>query len=604
MRDAVPADRESGRLTAMDNLQTTAPSDLNTLFSAVSRIEREGLPFAHSVKIAFLRNVTIEGLEAFLKFHLYPSSVRPEVVFGGYGTMVQDALAEDGLVQTAQADVIVLSLVLEELDPFYGTPGWRWETAQIALKDLFGLLESRTRATIAVNTFLPPLYPELGLVLPKDRSDAASQVADLNRFVADFVRSHAPRFCLTDWSRYLSLIGAEAALDQRGRYLWKAPFKKAFLDLYAQDIARIVRALKGGAKKCLVLDCDNTLWGGIVGEDGLDAIKLDRNEYPGKAFYDFQTSLLQVVERGVLVVLCSKNNEGDVFEVLEKHPACRLKRAHLSGWRINWRDKARNLVELSEELNLALDSFVFVDDSPVECELIRKLLPDVTVLQVPDKPYELPSFLLRQGLFDTISVTREDKQRARLYQDETERKSARNAFANVDEYLASLGTVATIHRVRPAEIARVAQLTQKTNQFNLTTRRYGEADIRAFADGSDAAVFTLSVADRFGDLGLVGVLILEREGSTGRIDTFLMSCRVLGRGLERAMIAHCLKLMGPVWNVSTWEGEYIPTRKNMQVADLWPKNGFVRAGSGERMIYVRRAEAEAEIPAHIRIEEG
>src|SRR5262249_15459678 len=161
--------------------------------------------------------------------HLYASSVRPEVIFGGYGTMVQDVLAEDGLLQREQADLIILSLMLEELDPAYGTPGWRWETAQAALKDLFGLLESRTRAIIAVNAFLPPLYPELGLVLPQDRSDVASQVADLNRFVADYVRGRAPRFCLTDWNRYLSLIGAEAALDQRGRYLWKAPFKKAFL---------------------------------------------------------------------------------------------------------------------------------------------------------------------------------------------------------------------------------------------------------------------------------------------------------------------------------------------------------------------------------------
>jgi predicted enzyme involved in methoxymalonyl-ACP biosynthesis len=176
-----------------------------------------------------------------------------------------------------------------------------------------------------VNTFIPPLYPELGIALAPDRSDVASQVADLNRFIVDFVRKRAPRFRLTYWNRYLGLLGAEAALDDRGRYLWKAPFRKAFLDLYAQDLARVVRALQGKAKKCLVLDCDNTLWGGIVGEDGLDGIKLDRNSYPGKAFYDFQTSILHLAERGVLIVICSKNNEADVFEVLDKHPWCRLK---------------------------------------------------------------------------------------------------------------------------------------------------------------------------------------------------------------------------------------------------------------------------------------
>jgi len=228
----------------------------------------------------------------------------------------------------------------------------------------------------------PPLYPELGIALAPDRSDAAAQIADLNRFVVDFVRKRAPRFCLTDWSRYLGLLGADAALDDRCRYLWKAPFKKAFLELYAQDLARIVRALQAGEEML-----DPGLRQHIVGRHrrrgGARRIKLDRNAYPGRAFYDFQTSLLHLAERGVLIVLCSKNNEADVFEVLDKHPWCRLKRSHLSGWRINWQDKAANIVEIAEELNLGLDSFVFVDDNRSSANLVRKLLPQVTVLQVP-----------------------------------------------------------------------------------------------------------------------------------------------------------------------------------------------------------------------------
>ena len=588
-----------------ETLTTAATNDLNALFSTVGRIEREGLRFDHAVQVVFLRNITVEGLDTFLKYHLYASNVRPEIAFGGYGTMMQDVLAEDGLLQRKDADLVVLSLALDELDPAHGTPGWRAEGAQAAVKDLFELLESRTRATIVVNTFIPPLYPELGIALPPDRSDVASQVADLNRFIVDFVRNRAPRFCLTDWNRYLELLGAEAALDDRGRYMWKAPFKKAFLDLYAQDLARIVRALRGRAKKCLILDCDNTLWGGIVGEDGIDGIKLDRNGYPGKAFYDFQTSLLHLAERGVLIALCSKNNEADVFEVLDKHPWCRLKRSHLSGWRINWQDKAANIVEIAEELNLGLDSFVLVDDNAVECDLVRKLLPQVTVLQVPEKLYRLPSLALEQGLFDTIRLTDEDRKRALLYQGESQRKTERGAFANVEDYLSSLKTVACIHRARSAEIPRVAQLTQKTNQFNLTTKRYSERDVQAFAERQDAAVFTLSVRDRFGDLGLVGVLILERSGTFGRIDSFLMSCRVLGRGLERAMIAHCLGVMGSTCDIDRWHAEYIPTRKNTQVADFWSLNGFVQTDDVEgRRSYVREAlESNGEIPSYLCVRE-
>jgi len=590
----------------MESTRTVdGPTDLNALFSTVARMEREGRPYEHTIGIACLRNITVEGLETFLKYHLYANSIRPEVAFGGYGTMMQDVLADDGLLKRGDSDLVVLSLMLEELDPAYGTPGWRADGVKGELNNLFELLQTRTRATIAVNNFLPPLHPELGLILAPDASDLSSQVAELNRFVGDFVRQHAPRFCLTDWNRYLSSLGAEAAFDQRCRYLFKAPFKKAFLELYAQDIARIVRALRGAAKKCLVLDCDNTLWGGIVGEDGLEGIKLDRNEYPGRAFYDFQTSLLHLVERGVLIVLCSKNNEADVFEVLDSHPWCRLKRAHLSGWRINWQDKAKNIIELSEELNLGLDSFVVVDDNPAECDLIRTLLPGVTVLSVPERLHELPPLLLKQGLFDTLTLTGEDKERARLYQSESQRKSERTAYISVDDYLASLETVAIIHRALPGEIARVAQLTQKTNQFNLTTRRYSEADVRSFAERADAAVFSLAVKDRFGDLGLVGVMILEREGRKGKVDTLLMSCRVLGRGLEQAMVAHCLEAMTALWPVDVWRGEYIPTKKNMQVADFWPKNGFLQTDDKERTIYLRDAEdIGGAIPAHICIKEG
>jgi FkbH-like protein len=254
---------------------------------------------------------------------------------------------------------------------------------------------------------------------------------------------------------------------------------------------------------------------------------------------------------------------------------------------------------------LGLDSFVLVDDNPVECGLVRKLLPQVTVLQVPEKLYRLPFLALEQGLFDTIRLTDEDRKRALLYQGESQRKTERGAFANVEDYLSSLKTVACIHRARWAEIPRVAQLTQKTNQFNLTTKRYSERDVQAFAERQDAAVFTLSVHDRFGDLGLVSVLILERSGAVGRIDSFLMSCRVLGRGLECAILTHCLDIMGSTWNIDTWQAEYIPTRKNMQVADFWSMNGFVQAGEEEgRRTYVRDARASGtEIPSYVCVRE-
>jgi FkbH-like protein len=558
-----------------------AIENLRSLFAAVSRMERDGASIQDRVRVVFLRNVTIEGIEPFLKYYLYAGGVRPEIAFGGYGSVTQDVLGADALVARTEPDLIVLSLMLEEMDPAYGTTGWRSDSVREELEGMFDMLAARTRATIAVNTFFPPLFPELGLALSPDRSDTTTQVSSLNQFIVEYVRQRAPRFCLMDWDRYLRMLGAAASFDSRFWYLSKAPFRKAFLNVYAQELSRIVRALKGRAKKCLVLDCDNTLWGGVIGEDGIEGIKLDRNEYPGKAYYDFQTTVLHLAERGVLIALCSKNNDADVFEVLDNHPACQLKRSHLAAWRVDWQDKAHNVAALAKELNLGLDSFVLVDDSPVECGLIRQLLPEVTVLQVPETLYTYPPLLLKDGLFDILRLTEEDKKRAKLYQSESQRKGARNAFGSVEDYLDSLGTVAVVHRARPSEIPRVAQLTQKTNQFNLTTRRYSERDIQAFAGREDNAVFTLSVKDKLGELGLVGILILVREGPIGRIDSFLLSCRALGRGLESALLGHCLETVQSEWNLDWWHAEYIPTRKNQQVADFWSTSGFAETGNAE-----------------------
>ena len=588
----------------MEEKISSPVENINLLFSVVRHMERDGESLSEQVRVLFLRNITIEAIEPFLKYHVYTSGVRPDIVFGGYGTATQDVLGADSLAARTDADLIVVSLMLDELDPAYGSPGWRCDAVLHQLEGMFDTVAAGTRGTIAVNTFLGPLYPERGLAIAQDESDLAAQVARLNQFIVGYVRERAPRFCLMDWERYLRLLGRDATFDYRFWYLSKAPFRKAFLDLYAQELARIVRALKGRTKKCLVLDCDNTVWGGIIGEDGIDGIKLDRNDYPGKAYYDFQTSVLHLADRGVLIALCSKNNEADVFDVLDNHPACRLKRSHLAAWRIDWQDKVANLAVLAEELNLGLDSFVFVDDNPVECGLIRELLPQVTVLQVPAALYDFPPLVLKDGLFDTLRVTAEDKKRAQLYQHESQRKGARTSFSRLEDYLASLGTVAAIHRVRPSEIARVAQLTQKTNQFNLTTKRYSEQDIRTFADRADNAVFVLSVKDKFGELGLVGVLILARDGSAGKIDSFLLSCRALGRGLESAMLTHCLQAMQQEWAPDRWKAEYIPTRKNQQVADFWPLRGFAEthATDGRKSYELDARALRRDIPTYVTIE--
>ncbi len=563
----------------------SSTASYSAVFAEVAAMEAEATNFKDEVRVLVLRQITIEGIETLIKHYLYPQKIRPNIEFGGYGSMVQDVLAAETDV-SSDPDLIVLALSIDVLDQSFGSPNWKMDGVRAELANLFELLVSKTRATIAVHNFIPPLWPEQGLVTNAEGLDLASQVSELNRFVLETVRAHAPRFVLMDWDRYLRQLGAEAALDERGRYLWSAPFRRPFLDLWARQLSRVVCAMRARAKKVLVLDCDNTLWGGVIGEDGMDGIQLDANQYPGRAFFDFQTTILHLAQRGVLIVLCSKNNETDVFEVLDQHPWCRIKRDHLATWRVNWNNKASNIAEMAVELNLGLDSFVFIDDNPAECALVSEMMPAVTVLQVPKKPHELPPLLLRDGLFDTLTSTDEDKVRASLYQQESKRKQARGTYDTIDDYIKSMQTVAVIHPVSPGEIPRVAQLTQKTNQFNLTTHRYTEEDISSLVADQNAAVYSLAARDRFGILGLVGVLIIRIKNNVGAVDTFLMSCRALGRRLENAMIEHCLESLGETHIIDRWTAEYIPTAKNAQVANFWPGLGFAEVEvTDDRKIY-------------------
>jgi len=559
-----------------------SPDKLLSLLSAVNLADSQSQYLELTAHIYFLRNYTIEGIEPFLKYHLYKAEIRPIINYSGYDTIRQELMDTNSGLQSDKPDIIVLSLVLDQLEKYYNSPRWSADYLLKRLLELFELTaETVKQGVIAINTFIPSFYIPQGIAF-NHLSDIDGEIYNINLYLRKFVKDHMSRFYCIDWERLLRILGEKQSMDYRFLYMSKAPFKNDFLNLYAQEIAKLARALKGRVKKCLVLDCDNTLWGGIIGEDGLHGLKLDPNEYPGNVFYDFQRSVLWLYERGVLVALCSKNNEEDVWEVLDNNPHCLIKRSHIAAWRINWNHKTQNIVSLAEELNLGLESFVFVDDSPAECEIISKSLPSVTVLQVPGKIYLYPQLLLKEGLFDTLYLSEEDRQRTPMYQQEKSRTSEKIKFNNLDDYLTSLEMIAMISLVKPHEIGRVAQLTQKTNQFNLTTRRYSEPDIETFIRCHYSAVFRLSVKDKFGEQGLTGVFIVRKEEETGYIDTLLLSCRILGRELEMVFVNYCMNFLEKQWNLKSWIAEFIPTKKNEQVSDFWEKIGFYKTIENER----------------------
>lgn len=370
---------------------------------------------------------------------------------------------------------------------------------------------------------------------------------------SEFTRRY-PASDLIDWKFYfISQMGLSAKLA------------KDFKTWYVRKMESI--ALK--RKKCLVLDLDNTLWGGVLGEEGIEGIKIG-GDYPGKAFLYFQEALLELSKSGVILTICSKNNEQDVLDAWEKNPFLVLKKEHFATYRINWTDKATNIKEMAEELNLGLDSFVFVDDNPTERELISQLLPMVEVPEFPAQPYELPVFFqkLVEDYFKVYSITDEDKKKTQQYKANAYRFQEQKNFADFTDFLRSLDIRMTIEEANDFNIQRIAQMTQKTNQFNLTTKRYTDADIRGFME-KGWKIWSLSVSDRFGDSGITGCVMVDGT----EIDTFLLSCRILGKGIEDAFIKSVLGLLHH-HGVESVRASYLPTQKNKQVANFYENNGF------------------------------
>jgi FkbH-like protein len=553
---------------------TQQASSLAGILETVRNAEAGAVEGLQPLRISVLRNYTVEGMLPLLKFHCLRSGLNPTITLGEYDNIRQEILDPGSHLYTSGPELIVLSVYLEHLDPACIEASWDPSVAQGAMLSMLQELIARTRVPVIVNTFLTPLHVESGIRAARNADHRVARVQALNAAIRAFAAEHPDQVYVVDWERIQRVLGEEKTIDYRFYYMYRAPFRKEFGEAYSAQVAHIARLLKGKVRKCLVLDADNTLWGGVVGEEGVDGIGLDPHAYPGRCYYEFQRSVLNLIQQGVIVAICSKNNEEDLFEVLDKHPHSLLRRSHLAAWRVNWNNKAENIAALARELNIGLDSMVFVDDSSMECQLIREALPDVTVVQVPSKVHELPRLLYQDALFDTLSVSSEDAQRTAMYVADREREGLKNQFASIDDYLASLELKATLRRATDRDLARVAQLLGKTNQFNLTTRRHPESAVRGFAADPNWAIYVMEAADKFSELGLVAVMMVRREGELGIVDTLLMSCRALGRRLEDVFVDWALARLETEWQVKRWQAHYIPTRKNAQVREFWAQAGF------------------------------
>lgn len=382
-----------------------------------------------------------------------------------------------------------------------------------------------------------------------------------------------------DINEFLCHYASKEWIDWKYYFISQTTINPRLARDFRRWFKRKVEEIEAKRKKCLVLDLDNTLWGGVVGEDGIDGIKIG-GDYPGKAFLYFQQALVELSKNGVILTICSKNNEQDVLDVWEKNPYVVLKKEHISAYRINWTDKATNIKEIAEELNIGLDSMVFVDDNPTERELIKQMLPMVEVPEFPSQPYELPVFVkeLIDKYFSVYNLTNEDKQKTEQYKANAQRNNEKRKFNDFNEYLRSLEIEIEIIKANNFNIPRIAQMTQKTNQFNLTTKRYTDADIKDFATKGD--VWCISVKDRFGDNGITGAIIITKQNTKADIDTLLLSCRILGKGIEDAFVKAILNILYKE-GIKEVTAKYLKTLKNSQVKDFYDRIGFTVINESE-----------------------
>lgn len=571
--------------------KTVRPPSLSppTLSEIHALIEAAGGLNLKSLKITILRNVTVETIAPYLSYEGLVSGFSVDVTFGEFDTIAQDALAGDKGPLSHNPDIIVIWTFMETLSrkiarEFTSLAPAELEAEFAYIRDFvistLVAIRRTSSAPIIWTGFEWPVQPAFGSADAQNPIGQTAMFGRLNQMLREQLAAIGGAIIL-DLTGSLARVGSDAFYDCRYWHLGRAPYGREGLRDIAAEIMKIARAAKGVGRKCLVLDADNTLWGGIVGEDGAANVFIG-HEYPGSSYRDFQQEIVNLHDRGVLVAIASKNNPDDLWEVFNSRSEMLLKPEHIASAQVGWSNKIASLQTIAADLNIGLDSIVFVDDSPFECELVQQALPDVAVICLPaDRPYEFRSILARCGLFDTFFVTAEDRNRSASYKSEAQRKKLREETKDIGHYLSSLGMVLEIERATTATVPRVAQLTQRTNQFTLTTRRYSEADILGFCDSNEAEVLIASLSDRFGDYGIIGAVVVKYAAAKGEIDSFMLSCRALGRGVEDALLDQAL-LAAKARGCSAMQGMYIPTAKNGQTANFFDRQGFALVESNDR----------------------
>lgn len=555
----------------MDNIQ------INKILKEARRYAKASKNNANAdIKIAVLGSCSIQYFVMLLRYYLHNEGITADIYEGEYDGIAMDVLDPASGLYAFAPDVVIIipdyrdikeypALLDDEsaalcCDRFIGTYRGLWKQ----------LSERMPSATILQGNFVIPVESPLGNL---EANYKFSRRSFMRRINFQLLENKPENVILCDIDNLASAIGKTTWFDFSQYFLTKMPCRLECIYDLAVLFAKQVLALKGKVKKCLVLDLDNTLWGGVVSEEGCCGINLDPNNAVGESFLYFQQYLLSLKERGIILAVCSKNDEAVAKEPFEKNKNMKLKLTDIACFVANWEDKASNIRRIAKDLNIGLDSIVFFDDNPAEREIVRSFLPMVTVIDVPADPSDYVPALDGAAAFEWLQITKEDIKRSQSYTAENQRKELAGNYVNYDEYLKALEMRAHIGSLSHEQIGRFSQLINKSNQFNLRTMRYTEANIASFMNDHNKKCIFAELRDKFSDYGLISCVILEKRGEICFVDTWVMSCRVLKRGLEYLMF-DCILKTSREWKCASIIGEYIPTAKNGMVKDLYPALGF------------------------------
>ena len=572
------------------------PTYLN-YWNAYRRIQRLNLadleiPKERKLRIALLSSFTTDTLAMYLDIESRLVGLYPTIYIGPFNQYAQEILDDNSQLYKFNPDIIIIAVHAEALLDRNFTADFvnlsRDEKRRCQedilnnLKALLSKLTSKIKALILLNNFVAPHFSPFGILDNKVDIGLRRFFQELNEKLADLYRT-SRQIYVVDVDSLASWHGKANFKNLEMYYRGAILFSESFLPVIAKEYMGYIKALKNLTRKCIVLDLDNVLWGGIVGEDGFNGIKLG-DDPVGRAYVDFQRLLLSYYNRGIILAINSRNNYDEAMKVIHEHPNMILREKHFAAMRINWRDKVENMIDISKDLDLGLESMVFIDDSPQERERMRMALPQVLVIDLPSSPFRYCQALQSINDLNTLVLSEEDKRRGEMYYARRRRKQLMKMKGTLEEFLKSLDMCVEIKHADEFTIPRITSLINRTNQFNLTTRRYTQPEVEEMNAKPDKfQIYSLRVTDKFGDEGIVGVAIVRKDGDVWIIDSFLMSCRVIGRKIETVFLAKIIE-DAKKNGASLLIGEYIPTGRNNLVKSFYEDHGFKKIHEEENII--------------------